>query len=72
MKRKDLIRQIERLGCILIRHGGVMNGFMTNLERYVDERNTIILLSNYRPVPLFSDLTSSIRDVLYGREPTLP
>ncbi len=36
----------------LIRHGGTMNGFISNYHYYEEDNLTIIILSNYRNIPI--------------------
>jgi mRNA interferase HicA len=48
MKRVDLIREIERLGCILIRHGARHNWYQ-NLDTKVSQ-----------PIPRHREITDSL------------
>lgn len=46
----------------LIRHGGTMNGFISNYHYYKEDNLTIILLSNFRNTPVRS-LTYRIKEI---------
>lgn len=46
----------------LIRHGGTMNGFISNYHFYKEDNLTIILLSNFRNTPIRS-LTYRIKEI---------
>lgn len=53
----------------LIRHGGTMNGFISNYHYYKEDNLTIILLSNFRNTPIRA-LTYRIKEiVLNGDHP---
>lgn len=52
----------------LVRHGGTMNGFMSNLHRYLDDELTVIILGNIRPFPI-RNLTFEIKEIVLGFEP---
>ncbi len=50
---------------VLARHGGSMNGFLSNLHRYLDDKLTIIVLSNFRPFPI-RNLTFELKEISVG------
>lgn len=52
----------------LVRHGGTMNGFMSNLHRYLDDELTVIILGNIRSFSI-RDLTFEIKEIVLGFEP---
>lgn len=52
----------------VVRHGGTMNGFMSNLHRYLDDELTVIILGNIRPFPI-RNLTFEIKEIVLGFEP---
>lgn len=51
----------------LIRHGGTMNGFTSNYHYYTEDKITVIILSNYRNVPI-RKMTYEIKEILLGAE----
>jgi hypothetical protein len=62
MKRKDLIRQIESLGCILIRHGGchdILKSGVTTMNQDCP--------SGQRPRPTRSGLPIDILAILHTK-----
>ncbi|WP_271784169.1 serine hydrolase domain-containing protein [Aquimarina algiphila] len=52
---------------ILTRHGGTMDGFMSNLHRYTDDRLTVIILGNIRPFPI-RNMTFELKEIALGLE----
>ena len=52
----------------LIRHGGSMDGFISNLHRYVDDDITVIVLTNIRPFPI-RQLTFELKEIALGLPP---
>lgn len=50
---------------VLVRHGGSMDGFMSNLHHYVDDRLTVIVLANIRPFPI-RDFTYEVKELALG------
>ena len=52
----------------LIRHGGSMDGFISNLHRYVDDDITVIVLTNIRPFPI-RQLTFELKEIALGLSP---
>lgn len=48
---------------LLIRHGGTMNGFISNYHYYKQDDLTVIIVSNYRNTPIRS-LTYRIKEVI--------
>ncbi len=50
---------------ILTRHGGTMDGFMSNLHRYTDDRLTVIILGNIRPFPI-RQMTFELKEIALG------
>lgn len=53
---------------ILIRHGGTMDGFMSNFHHYLDDDLTVIVLGNIRPFPI-REMTFEIKETALGIEP---
>lgn len=49
----------------LTRHGGSMDGFLTNLHRYTDDKLTVIILANIRTFPI-RNLTFEIKEIAMG------
>jgi CubicO group peptidase (beta-lactamase class C family) len=49
----------------LTRHGGSMNGFLSNLHRYTDDKLTVIVLANIRSFPI-RKLTFEIKEIVLG------
>ncbi|WP_444944837.1 serine hydrolase domain-containing protein [Microbulbifer sp. ZKSA006] len=49
----------------LIRHGGSMDGFLSNFHRYTEDNITIIVLANIRPFPI-RDLTFELKEIVLG------
>jgi CubicO group peptidase (beta-lactamase class C family) len=49
----------------LVRHGGSMDGFLSNLHRYLDDDLTVIVLGNQRPFDI-RDLTRRIKAAALG------
>jgi CubicO group peptidase (beta-lactamase class C family) len=43
----------------LVRHGGSMYGYVSNVHRYLDDKLTIIILGNIRPYPTM-EITTKI------------
>lgn len=61
----------------LIRHGGSMDGFLSNYHRYLDDQLTVIILANIRPFDI-RQLTFDLKEIALGagslqrqRTPTL-
>ncbi len=52
----------------LIRHGGTMNGFISNYHYYETDDISVIILSNYRNIPI-RKMTYEIKEIVLG---TLP
>ncbi|TWI85778.1 CubicO group peptidase (beta-lactamase class C family) [Lacibacter cauensis] len=52
----------------LIRHGGTMNGFTSNYHYYKEDDLTIIILSNYRNIPIRT-LTYHLKEIILDSEP---
>jgi CubicO group peptidase (beta-lactamase class C family) len=52
----------------LIRHGGTMNGFMSNLHRYEDDKLTIIILGNIRNFEI-REMTRELKEIALGIKP---
>jgi CubicO group peptidase (beta-lactamase class C family) len=48
----------------LIRHGGTMNGFVSNYHYYENDKITIIILSNYRNTPV-RKMTYEIKEIVF-------
>jgi len=49
----------------LIRHGGTMNGFISNYHYYENDSITVIILSNYRNIPI-RKMTYEIKEIVLG------
>jgi CubicO group peptidase (beta-lactamase class C family) len=49
----------------LIRHGGTMNGFISNYHYYEKDELTVIILSNYRNIPI-RKMTYEIKEIALG------
>lgn len=62
--KKKLSGSPDEVSCIW--HGGVVHGFNSLMERYVDDGHLIILLNNTGTTYLY-DLAAGVRDILYGR-----
>jgi len=52
----------------LMRHGGTMNGFMSNLHRYSDDRLTVIILGNLRTFPI-RKMTRELKEIVLDLKP---
>lgn len=52
----------------LIRHGGTMNGFISNFHEYRDDDLTVIVLSNYRDIPI-RRITYQLKELALGFKP---
>lgn len=52
----------------LIRHGGPMNGFISNYHYHQNDELTIIIISNYRNIPVRT-LSYHLKETLLGSEP---
>ncbi|MCY0996800.1 serine hydrolase [Myxococcus sp. MISCRS1] len=53
---------------VLVRHGGSMDGFLSNLHHYTEDRLTVIVLGNVRPFPI-RELTFELKELALGFEP---
>ncbi len=53
---------------VLMRHGGTMDGFMSNLHRYSDDRLTVIILGNMRTFPI-RKMTRDLKEVVLNIKP---
>lgn len=49
----------------LIRHGGTMNGFISNFHYYRNDNLTVIVLSNYRDIPI-RRITYQLKELALG------
>ncbi|WP_299010094.1 serine hydrolase [uncultured Shewanella sp.] len=49
----------------LIRHGGSMDGFLSNLHRYTDDKLTVIVLANIRNFPI-RNMTFELKEIALG------
>ncbi|MCW8091422.1 serine hydrolase domain-containing protein [Alteromonas sp. ASW11-130] len=58
--------QIQTVGT-LTRHGGSMDGFYSNLHRYIDDRLTVIVLANIRAFPI-RKMTFELKEIAVGAE----
>ncbi|WP_342380085.1 beta-lactamase family protein [Myxococcus stipitatus] len=54
---------------VLVRHGGSMDGFLSNLHHYTEDRLTVIVLGNVRPFPI-RELTFELKEIALGFSPT--
>jgi CubicO group peptidase (beta-lactamase class C family)/diadenosine tetraphosphate (Ap4A) HIT family hydrolase len=52
----------------LIRHGGTMNGFVSNYHYYKEDDLTVIVLSNNRDVPI-RKITYNLKEIALGLQP---
>ncbi len=52
---------------IVTRHGGTMDGFMSNFHQYLDDDITVIILGNIRPFPI-RKMTFEIKELVLGVE----
>lgn len=55
----------EQIPGTLIRHGGTMNGYISNYHYYKEDNLTIILLSNYRNIPI-RNLSYHLKEIVLG------
>ncbi|NTX35967.1 beta-lactamase family protein [Myxococcus sp. CA033] len=53
---------------VLVRHGGSMDGFLSNLHHYTEDQLTVIVLGNVRPFPI-RELTFELKEIALGLEP---
>ncbi|MCK8521557.1 beta-lactamase family protein [Aquimarina sp. D1M17] len=53
---------------ILMRHGGTMNGFMSNLHRYSNDKLTVIILGNMRTFPI-RKMTRELKEIALNIKP---
>lgn len=53
----------------LIRHGGSMDGFISNMHMYLDDNITVIVLTNIRPFPI-RQLTFELKEIALGISPS--
>lgn len=51
----------------LVRHGGSMRGFVSNVHRYLDDQLTIIVLGNIRPYPIM-EITTAIEQLVLSSD----
>lgn len=51
----------------LVRHGGSMYGYISNVHRYLDDNVTIIVLGNIRPYPIM-EITVAIEKIVFNIE----
>ena len=49
----------------LVRHGGSMYGYISNVHRYLEDQITIIILGNLRPFPIM-EITIAIENIVLG------
>lgn len=64
---QDYQRSGEKKGT-LMRHGGTMDGFMSNLHRYSDDKLTVIILGNIRPFPI-RKMTRELKEIVLDIQP---
>lgn len=55
----------EKTSGTLIRHGGTMDGFMSNFHYYLEDDLTVIVLGNIRPFPI-RKMTFEIKEAALG------
>jgi CubicO group peptidase (beta-lactamase class C family) len=48
----------------IVRHGGSMYGYICNINRYLEDQVTIIILGNIRPFPIM-EINNAIEDKMY-------
>ncbi|WP_299182330.1 serine hydrolase [uncultured Aquimarina sp.] len=53
---------------ILMRHGGTMDGFMSNVHRYSDDKLTVIILGNMRTFPI-RQMTRELKEIVLEIKP---
>ena len=53
---------------VLMRHGGTMDGFMSNLHRYSDDNLTVIILGNMRTFPI-RKMTRELKEIVLDINP---
>lgn len=51
----------------LIRHGGTMNGYISNFHYYQEDDITIIILGNYRNIPI-REMSFDLKELMLGLE----
>lgn len=51
-----------------MRHGGTMDGFMSNLHRYSDDKLTVIILGNMRTFPI-RKMTRDLKEIILDIKP---
>lgn len=51
----------------LVRHGGSLDGFLSNFHHYSDDNLTVIVLANVRPTPI-RELTFELKEIALGVE----
>lgn len=61
------IREYERTDStlakgVLVRHGGMMKGYLANVHRYLDDKITVIVLGNISMFPI-RELTTELKDL---------
>ena len=64
-KVKDYDRSTTSDSGKLVRHGGSMYGYISNVHRYLDDQVAIIVLGNVRPYPAMK-ITLEIEKILFG------
>lgn len=52
----------------LIRHGGTMNGYTSNYHYYKEDDLTIVILTNYRNIPIRT-LSYHLKEIVLDSEP---
>jgi CubicO group peptidase (beta-lactamase class C family) len=52
----------------LVRHGGSMQGFLTNFHYYMEDDIIVIILGNMRPFPIM-DIAFDLKELVLGRNP---
>ncbi len=52
----------------LIRHGGTMNGFISNYHYYAEDDLTVIILANYRDIPI-RRISYHLKEMALGLQP---
>lgn len=52
----------------LMRHGGTMDGFMSNLHRYSDDNLTVIIVGNMRTFPI-RKMTRELKEIVLDLKP---
>ena len=61
----------ERFNRKRMYHGGAYRGFRSELHRYPEDQSTVIMLTNYEPVPV-TKLTDALAGLQFGEQVEVP